>query len=84
MSLLRPGSHRVAALVDDAAVAGAMLAVEAAWSRVLGHHGADGAGPTPTDLLEESESAGNPVVPLVRALRATVEDPTGARAGGRP
>ncbi|MEV0134202.1 lyase family protein [Dactylosporangium sp. NPDC050688] len=78
MSLLRPGSHRVAALVDDAAVAEAMLAVEAAWSRTLGQRGAGRADPTPSDLLAESENAGNPVVPLVRALRATVDDPAAA------
>ncbi|MDG6107235.1 3-carboxy-cis,cis-muconate cycloisomerase [Dactylosporangium aurantiacum] len=77
MSLLRPGSHRVAALVDDAAVAAALLAVEAAWSRALGRPGAR-ADPALSGLLAESEDAGNPVVPLVRALRASVDDPAAA------
>lgn len=83
--LLEPGAHRAGGLVDDAALAQAMLRVEVAWLRTL----ADGSGAkadqveaveqavadwTPELDAAEVEGAGNPVLPLVRALRARVGD----------
>ncbi|MFJ8958573.1 lyase family protein [Lentzea sp. NPDC102401] len=72
--IVLPGSHRAAGLVDDAALVRAMLEVEVAWARVLG---------TPLSLGDwvpvldpvEVEAAGNPVLPLVSALRARVSSP---------
>ncbi len=90
-SLLEPGSHRAAALADDRALVRAMLRVEVAWVRALAVAGAVGADAlaqveTASDGLEpvlshqEVEAAGNPVLPLVRALRAAVADPDTAAA----
>jgi 3-carboxy-cis,cis-muconate cycloisomerase len=72
--IVLPGSHRAAGLVDEAALVRAMLSVEVAWARVLG---------SPVSLGEwvpeldpaEVEAAGNPVLPLVSALRARVSSP---------
>ncbi len=67
-----PGSHRAAGLVDDAALVRAMVEVEVAWARVLGST------ITPdVPVLDpaEVEAAGNPVLPLVSALRAQVSAP---------
>lgn len=62
-SLLEPGSHRAAGVVDDDALVVAMVRVERAWLRVRG---------LPDDLpiptIEDSEAAGNPVLPLIKAL----------------
>lgn len=83
--LLTPGSHRVAGALDDAALVGTMLQVEVAWARALARVGAfDGqvaravakaAEELDVDLLAlaaEAENAGNPVVPLLRRLRAAL------------
>jgi 3-carboxy-cis,cis-muconate cycloisomerase len=67
-SLLEPGSHRAAGVVDDDALVAAMVRVEEAWLRVLGGSGAVEK-PVVLDVAEV-ESGGNPVLPLVRALRA--------------
>lgn len=85
--LLTPGVHRTAGAVDDAALVGAMLRVEVAWLRALACVGAaheedadaleEAARGWRVDLVElgaETEAAGNPVVPLVRGLRAVVGD----------
>ncbi|MFC3961499.1 lyase family protein [Nocardia jiangsuensis] len=91
MSLLSPGSHRVAALFSDEALVAAMLRVEVAWSAALADTGiastaqaaavaraaATGA-ITPDSLAAATESAGNPVTPLVSALRAAVGDSAAA------
>lgn len=84
--LLRPGAHRVAGLVDDAAVLGAMLRVEVAWSRALVVAGlatpqqadavADAAidlAPDLGDLIEAAEDTGNPAVSLIAHLRSAVQ-----------
>lgn len=90
-SLLDPGGHRAAALADDAALVGAMLRVEVAWVRALvrtGTLGGDVAAAVmdatarvdPVLPPDDVEAAGNPVLPLVKALRAAVDDPAAARA----
>jgi len=62
-SLLEPGSHRAAGVVDDDALVAAMMRVERAWLRVRG---------LPDDLgtpsIGETEAAGNPVLPLLKSL----------------
>ncbi|MFD5827939.1 lyase family protein [Lentzea sp. NPDC060358] len=67
-----PGSQRAAGLVDDAALVRALVEVEVAWARVLGS-------PISVSVPEldpaEVEAAGNPVLPLVSALRAQVSVP---------
>jgi 3-carboxy-cis,cis-muconate cycloisomerase len=79
--LLWPGASRAADLMSDASVLDAMVRVEAAWLRALvDHKVAD----LPGDALDlgglvsaddlariavESESGGNPVIPLVALLR---------------
>jgi 3-carboxy-cis,cis-muconate cycloisomerase len=68
-SLLEPGSHRAAGVVDDDALVAAMVRVEVAWMRVLG---ASNEQVAPEVVLDpaEVERAGNPVLPLVKSLRA--------------
>jgi len=86
--LLAPGSHRAAGVADDGALVDAMLRVEAAWLRALASVGAveqaeaDAVGDAVADwspdlraLAEAGEGAGNPVVPLVRAVRERVGPP---------
>ncbi|MFS8097702.1 adenylosuccinate lyase [Lentzea alba] len=68
-----PGSHRAAGLVDDAALVRAMVAVEVAWARVLGSSVSLGSW-VPTLDPSEVEAAGNPVLPLVSALRSKVSE----------
>lgn len=92
--VLRPGSHRAAGTADDAAVVAAMVRVESAWSRALVAAGvstnaqadvvsaaAASLDVDPAALAAAAEAAGNPVVPLVAALRAAVQsvDPEAAR-----
>lgn len=87
MSLLRPGSHRAADAVDDAAVLAALLRVEVAWARALVAAGiasdadagkvAEAAARLDVDLValaSDAEDAGNPVVPLVGLLRDAAGD----------
>lgn len=69
-----PGSSRAAGLVDDAALVRAMLKVEVAWARVLGTSLSLGDWVPSLDPAEV-EAAGNPVLPLVSALRARVSEP---------
>jgi 3-carboxy-cis,cis-muconate cycloisomerase len=82
-SLLEPGSHRAAALADDRALIAAMLRVEVAWVRALALAGAvssDVVGQVERAVATldvnlppaEVEAAGNPVLPLVEALRAAL------------
>ncbi|MCP2245511.1 lyase family protein [Lentzea aerocolonigenes] len=66
-----PGSHRASGLVDDTALVRAMLEVEVAWARVLGTPISLGSWVPVLDPAEV-EAAGNPVLPLVSALRAHV------------
>src|SRR5690349_18938756 len=86
--LLSPGAHRAAGTVDDEALVGALLRVEVAWLRALAAVGAvdtehadrvtDVAASWQVDLVrlaEDSEAAGNAVVPLVRGLREAVGGP---------
>ncbi|WLP90750.1 lyase family protein [Gordonia sp. NB41Y] len=82
--LLWPGDHHAGDVLTDAAVADAMIRVEAAWSTALTE-----AGVAPADALVdpaalraligdgdldriaiEAESGGNPVIPLVKLLRS--------------
>lgn len=60
-SLFRPGDHRAGEVFSDAAFLRAMVAVESAWIGVEL--------PVPTADLD-TEPGGNPVIPLVAALRA--------------
>ncbi|WP_245983382.1 lyase family protein [Lentzea flaviverrucosa] len=69
--IVLPGSHRAAGLVDDTALVRAMLEVEVAWARVLGTSLSLGDWVPSLDPVEV-EAAGNPVLPLVNALRAHV------------
>jgi 3-carboxy-cis,cis-muconate cycloisomerase len=86
-ALLSPGLHRAAGAVDDAAVVASMLRVEVAWLRAFAavgavdHTDADAVAAVVAEwrvdldgLRAETEAAGNPVVPLVRELRAAVHD----------
>ncbi|MFE1952756.1 lyase family protein [Streptomyces sp. NPDC059524] len=90
-ALLRPGAHRAAGVADDAAVVAALLRVEAAWARALVAAGtatdreaervaqaAAALEPDPGALAADAEAAGNPVVPLVKRLRAAAGDASGA------
>lgn len=83
--LLVPGSRRAAGMADDDAVAEAMVRVELAWLRALVEVGAvdrEQADEVAAELVywsadslelaEEAEDAGNPVVPLVRAIKERV------------
>jgi len=85
--LLEPGAHRAAGAFDDAALVRTMVQVEVAWLRALASVGAvdvEDADAVDTALATWSadlpalgaatEQAGNPVVPLVKALRAAVAD----------
>src|SRR3954447_10135287 len=82
-SILEPGSHRGAELVDDDAFLRALLRVETAWMQVLVEAGA--AKPeyafaladavadwVPSLDPREVEEAANPVLPLVRVLKSRV------------
>src|SRR6478752_2641961 len=83
-SLLEPGSYRAPG-VDDGALVRAMLRVEVAWMHALAQAGAATPGqvgavaaaaevfdaPLPAAAVE---AAGNPVLPLVTALREAVAD----------
>ncbi len=84
-SLLEPGSHRAPGL-DDAALVTAMLRVEVAWMEALADAGAvtpaqasavtaAAVGFDPHLSGADVEDAGNPVLPLVTALRRAVSDP---------
>lgn len=84
--LLEPGAHRARGVADDAALVAAMLRVEVAWMQALVDGGAAKAdhldavehaveGWQPEPDAAEVEAAGNPVLPLVRALRDRVNDP---------
>ncbi|WP_238165611.1 lyase family protein [Kribbella caucasensis] len=83
MSLLEPGRHRVAHLADDAALLTAMVRVELAWLRALSGAGllkpeqvaaAEQQLPSPVIDPAAVESSGNPVKPLVDALRAALPE----------
>lgn len=66
--LLRPGSDRLGALTSDEALVSAMVDVESAWLAVLGLP-SDLEVPDSSALSPHLERAGNPVVPLLAALR---------------
>lgn len=85
-SLLEPGSHRIAGVVDDDALIAAMIKVEVAWLGALSDCGAA----DPEDVISlqhvattreimlaptDIEAAGNPVLPLLRALQETLPLP---------
>jgi len=83
--LLWPGDERAGDLLSDAAFLEAMVDVESAWLAALVSAGiapesavaADLDGQVTPDLLErlarEAESGGNPVLPLVSALRTGLQ-----------
>ncbi len=58
--LFRPGDHRAGDVFSDEAFTAAMVAVESAWA---------GADLTAPDEPLDVEAGGNPLIPLVRALR---------------
>lgn len=80
-SLFWPGDHRAGALLGDAALLAAMVEVEQAWLDALA---AAGVAPGSADLSRvvvdrealavAAEADGNPVIPLVRALRDGVSE----------
>lgn len=83
--LLEPGAHRARGVADDAALVAAMLRVEVAWMQALAAGGAAKAdhveaveravdGWLPELDAADVEGAGNPVLPVVRALRSRVGD----------
>jgi 3-carboxy-cis,cis-muconate cycloisomerase len=77
--LLWPGDSRAGDLFSDASLITAMTAVESAWLRCLKQSGlapdVDTALPAVPGLAGV-EPGGNPVIPLVAALRAAVTEPT--------
>jgi 3-carboxy-cis,cis-muconate cycloisomerase len=81
MALLEPGAHRAADAVTDEALVAAMLRVETAWIDALVQQGsasrehADAVAAVTAPVLDPVavEAAGNPVLPLVRALRDEVD-----------
>ncbi|HET7398648.1 MAG TPA: lyase family protein [Intrasporangium sp.] len=91
--LLWPGLHRAGGLFDDAAMVAAMVDVEAAWLRALA--GAGLAPPGAAEAVEsldlaaldlaalavEAEAGGNPVIPLLAALRASLPPSSQISAG---
>ncbi|GAB2480157.1 lyase family protein [Jatrophihabitans fulvus] len=83
MTLFWPGDHRAGGLFGDAALVGALLAVEAAWLDALVSSGVAPAGAADAlfDLVEpadvaglavDAEGGGNPVIPLLALLRPRV------------
>ncbi|XVX21677.1 lyase family protein [Actinomycetota bacterium] len=91
--LLRPGLG-TAAVLTDADVVGALLRAEVAWSRALGTVGA--ASPESVSAIEAAAAdlvvgvaelsaaaadGGNPVIPLVRVLRAAAVEAGGEDSG---
>ncbi len=83
--LLEPGAHRASGMADDDALVAAMLQVEIAWMHALADGGAVKADQvdavvtaaerlSPRLDAHDVEAAGNPVLPLVRSLRAAVSD----------
>lgn len=69
VGLLRPGTGRALGLTSDAAFVRAVVDVEAAWLEVLG---TPGSLTVPGDLAaiaDGGERAGNPIVPILAALR---------------
>ncbi|MFF0267025.1 lyase family protein [Kribbella sp. NPDC004536] len=73
-SLLEPGSRRAIGVVDDDALLAAMTRVELAWLHVLKGSAANLNEPIALQLADV-EDAGNPVLPLVKALRAALGEP---------
>lgn len=85
-----PGDHRAGDLMSDAALLRSLLHVESAWSAVLVEIGvappeseialdllvscAEGT-IDPAALAEAAETGGNPVIPLVAALREALPEP---------
>jgi 3-carboxy-cis,cis-muconate cycloisomerase len=91
MSLLEPGSTRAQGVADDAALVAAMVRVELAWYDVLVAQGVASTGqaelvsravsrwhPDVKALIDDGETAGNPVVPCLAALRREVDDEAAA------
>ena len=86
-SLLLPGAHRAEDVTGDAALVRSMVSVELAWFAALLDAGlvtaeqhaavATAADRIGLDQLDPVavEAAGNPVLPLVKALRACIGDP---------
>lgn len=85
-ALLEPGSDRAASLVDDAALVRAMVRVESTWLHALA--GAGQLDPENATVLDGRvveiprprtvEGPGNPVPPLVAALRHDLDPETAA------
>jgi 3-carboxy-cis,cis-muconate cycloisomerase len=79
--LFWPGDSRAGALLTDEALLAAMIRVERAWLAALHEVGM---APESQPLLDigvgeirdGAESGGNPVIPLVAALRRRVDEPT--------
>ena len=79
-SLLWPGDHRAPTAMSDRALVEAMVRVEQSWLDVLASAGV--AAPADLSLVEldvarlavDAESSGNPVVPLVAALRSATPE----------
>jgi 3-carboxy-cis,cis-muconate cycloisomerase len=87
VGMLTPGAHRVAGLADDTALVAALVRAETAWFGVLVEQGAAtqdlldaveeaaaGWRPDLAALAAESEDGGNPVLPVLRGLRAAVAE----------
>ncbi len=79
-SLLWPGDHRAPTAMSNHALVEAMVRVEQSWLDVLASAGV--AAPADLSLVEldvarlavDAESSGNPVVPLVAALRSATPE----------
>jgi 3-carboxy-cis,cis-muconate cycloisomerase len=78
--LFWPGDSRAEDLLGDAALVAAMTRVESAWLVTLAAAGiAPATAPlpqtAPAEIAPDTEAGGNPVIPLVAALRAGVDGP---------
>jgi 3-carboxy-cis,cis-muconate cycloisomerase len=84
--LLWPGDERAGDIFTDASVLSAFVAVEAAWLRALIAQGVAPAGAEadlgkliePEDaaaIARDAEGGGNPVIPLLKLLRARLTNP---------
>ncbi|MEP6762467.1 MAG: lyase family protein [Sporichthyaceae bacterium] len=75
--LFWPGDERAGDHLTDARLVAAMVEVEEAWLVVLGHEARLPRDLDPGVIGADAEAGGNPVIPLVAALRHAVPEETG-------
>ncbi len=74
--LFWPGDERAGDHLTDAAFLAAMVDVEEAWLGVLGHDAGLARDLDPAAVVGDAEAGGNPVLPLLVALRASAREDT--------